>query len=156
MALTLALGVPVAAWLLSQRLERRRPPSVNGLGPPAGPADRWLIERHRLPAVQRYQVRRAVLAGRAVNDPALRNAAHGLAAAVLAGQVGLGRGVRLMAWILLAEGALVMAVGSVALADLGIAAGILPVLLGVWWAVKGALVLRAARGATRRALRLNA
>src|SRR5260370_22583817 len=59
-----------AAWRRSRRLALGRQPA-GGLGPPTDAADRWLIEQHELPALQRRQVRDAVLYGRALRDPAL-------------------------------------------------------------------------------------
>jgi hypothetical protein len=44
--------------------------------------DKWLIEQHRLPAVERWQVR----------NPALWSAAHDLAAATLRKRLRMGRG----------------------------------------------------------------
>src|SRR5260370_19037890 len=63
-------ALPTAAWRLSRRLAFRRQPA-GGLGPPTDAADRWFIEQHELPALQRRQVRDAVLYGRALPDPAL-------------------------------------------------------------------------------------
>ena len=79
-------GLPFAAWRLGRHLETARQPSAHGLGPPADAVDKWLIDQHRLPAPQRWQVRDAVLYGRAVRDPALRHAAHDLAGCALRGE----------------------------------------------------------------------
>jgi hypothetical protein len=53
---------------------------MSGLTPHA--VDKWLTEQHRLPAVQRWQVR----------NPALCSAAHHLAAATLRNRLRMGRG----------------------------------------------------------------
>ncbi len=104
--------MPLAAWLVGRRLDiRHRPPAV-GLGPSASPPDRWLAERHGLAAWQRRQVRQAVLFGRALSDPVLRDAARGLAGAVLRGEVKMGRGLRLLGSIPVAEAAVIIAAGS--------------------------------------------
>lgn len=73
--------------------------------------DRWLIERHRLPAVQRWEVRQALLYGRMPDDPALKGAVRDLAGGALRSQVKLGRGLGLACWITLAEAALMIAIG---------------------------------------------
>jgi len=52
------IGVPAAAWTIARRGMRRQA-SASGLGPPADAVDKWLIEKHRLPALQRWQVRDA-------------------------------------------------------------------------------------------------
>jgi hypothetical protein len=125
------------------------------LGPPTDAVDRWLIERHRLPALQRWEVRQAVLHGRMPDDPALKGAVRDLAGGVLRSQVKLGRGLRLACWIMLAEAALVVAIGIFLFLRFSSLAGIIPVLLGSWWAVKGTLGLRTIRCGPRRAYRLN-
>jgi len=152
----LSIGLPLAAWLLSHHLDIRRPPPADGLGPPVGGADRWLMERYRLPAVRRYQVRQAVLYGRALRDPELRNAARDLAAAALDGEITIGRGARLVIWILLAEALVLFAAGMFVVVRMRSPAGAVPVLLGTWMAVKGVAGLRMAGSGAERARRLNA
>jgi hypothetical protein len=152
----LGVAVPLAAWLASRRLVLRHLPSAAGFGPPASPADGWLADRHGLAAWQRHQVRQAVLFGRAVADPALRVPARDLAAAVLRDEVKMGRGVRLAAWILLAEAAVIMAAAAFALVGPGVIAGVFPVLIGAWLAVQGSLLLRVVHGGPERAWRRNA
>jgi hypothetical protein len=157
-AVLVVLGVivPLAALLMSRRLVTRHLPAAAGFGPRAGPADRWLAERHGLAAWQRHQVRQAVLAGREVADPALRGPAWGLAAAVLAGEITMGRGVRLAGWVLLAEAAIILAAAVVTLAGPGTLAAVIPVLIGAWLAGRGAITLRTVRAGPERAWRRNA
>jgi len=158
LAVIVVLGatVPLAAWLASRRLVLRHLPSAAGFGLPASPADRWLVDRHGLSAWQRHQVRQAVQFGRTVADPRLRGAARDLAAAVLRDEVTMGRGVRLVGWIMLAEAALIMAAAVFALAGLGVVAGVVAMLIGVWLAVRGGVLLRMAHGGPERAWRRNA
>lgn len=151
----IATGLPVAAWLFSRNLEKSPPKPIGGLGPPTDAVDRWLIESHRLPAVQRWQVRQAVLFGHMLNDPALKEATHDLAGRALRGDVKLGRGLHLLSWVVVAEAAAMIAIGNFLFIRFSSPAGIIPVLLGIWFAVKGAVVLRAMRRGPGRAYRLN-
>ena len=91
-----------------------------------------------------------------MSRPALRGPARDLAAAVLAGEVTMGRGVRLAGCVLLAEAALILAAAVFALAGLGIRAGVFPILIGAWLAVRGAMTLRTVRAGPERAWRRNA
>jgi hypothetical protein len=50
--------------------------------------DRWLYDRYQLGNIERSRIRQAVIEGRELDEPRLRQAAHGLAAALLAGEVG--------------------------------------------------------------------
>jgi hypothetical protein len=149
-------GLPFAAWRLGRRVEMGRQPSAHGLGPPADAVDKWLIDQHRLPAPQRWQVRDAVLYGRSVRDPALRHAAHDLAACVLRGELRLGRASRVTDTVLVAEGAALIALGIAVLAAQGSPAGILPVPFGAWYLARGVAGLRTIRRGPRRAYWLNA
>jgi len=124
-------------------------------GPPTDSVDRWLNERHPLPAVRRWQVRQAVLYGRMVKDTALKEAAHDLAGSALSGEVKLGSSVRVWGWIALIEAAALVAIGVLIFVDLASPAGVVPVLLGVWNVVKGVIVLRAVRQGPERAYVLN-
>jgi len=46
----LAAGLPIAGWLLSRGMAAKQTTqSPGGLGPPTDAADKWLIERHKLP-----------------------------------------------------------------------------------------------------------
>ena len=51
--------------------------------------DRWLYDQYQLGNLDRAQITQAVIEGRELTDPRLRPAAHGLAAAMLTGQVGV-------------------------------------------------------------------
>jgi hypothetical protein len=152
----IGVGLPLAAWRLGRQAEARRPPAAHGLGPPADAVDQWLIDQHRLPAPQRWQVRDAVLSGRTIDDPALRPAAHDLAGRVLHGELRLGRLSRVMETFLVAEGAGLIVLGIVMLAAWGSPAGFIPVLIGVYYLARGAATLRRSRGAARRAYQSNA
>ncbi len=57
--LALGVGLPIAAWRLSRRAESRRRPG--GLWPLADQVDTWLFDRHHLSALDRKQVRDAVM-----------------------------------------------------------------------------------------------
>lgn len=82
--LSVTAVVAIAAWLF-----RRKPGSSSGRAEPREDAvDSWLIQRRGLLAwLDRDQVREAVRRGRAVDDPALREAAHALAAELLSGRL---------------------------------------------------------------------
>ncbi len=149
-------GLPFAAWRLGRQAEMGRQPSVHGLGPPADAVDKWLIDEHRLPAPQRWQVRDAVLYGRTVRDPALRHAAHELAACVLRGELRLGRGIRVTGSVLVVEGAGLIGLGIAVMAAWGSPAGIAPIPFGVWYLARGVASLRRIRRGPGRAYQLNA
>ena len=138
----------------------RRQASASGLGPPADAVDSWLIEKYRLPALQRWQVRDAVVYGHQVADPVLRRAAHDLAECALRGELRLGRGIRIGGAVMVTEGAVGMILGIVMVAAIGglavDAAALIPVALGVGWMAKGAAALRIARQGRTRARQLNA
>lgn len=150
------VGLPFAAWRLGRHVEAGRQPSAHGLGPPTDAVDKWLIDQHRLPALQRWQVRDAVLYGRTARGPALRPAAHDLAGCVLRGELRLGRISRITDTFLVAEGAGLIALGIVMLAAWGSPAGIVPVLVGAYYLARAVAALRRSRGAARRAYQLNA
>jgi hypothetical protein len=152
----LLIGLPLAAWLFSRRLEASRPHVAGGFGPPAGAADRWLIERYELSALRRYAVRQAVTSGRALDDPVERAAACDLAAAVLNGQIKVGTGIRLGLRVQLAEATVLIGAGAFIMAWGRSPAGIAPGLLGGWYAIRGyagcawcMAVLNAPSGVTR-------
>jgi hypothetical protein len=149
-------GLPLAAWRLGRHVEAGRPPGAHGLGPPADAVDQWLIDQHRLPAPQRWQVRDAVLHGRTVRDPALRPAAHDLAGRVLRGELTMGRMSRVMDTVLVAEGAGLIVLGIAVMAAWGSPAGIVPIPFGVYYLVRGLAWRRRSRGAARRAHQFNA
>ena len=152
--LVIGVGLPVGAWRLGRHLESRRQP-IGELGPPADQVDKWLIEQHRLPAVQRWQVRDAVLHGRALRDPALRHAAHDLAAGALRGELKMGRSIRIAGCGMLAEGIGMIAAGIFVWVRVGSPATVVLFLLGAWWLVIGAIALRTIGRGPRRAYHLN-
>ena len=156
----IGIGVPVAAWLIARRLGMRRQASISGLGPPADAVDNWLIEKYRLPALQRWQVRDAILYRHEMADPALRSAAHDLAECVLRGDLRLGRGLRVGGAVMMTEGAGLTILGIVMVAAAGglavDAAALIPLLMGVRWMAKGAAELRIVREGPARARQRNA
>ena len=156
------VGLPFIAWGLSRSADKRRPPSINGLGPPSDAVDGWLIEHYGLPARQRWQVRDAVISGQAVRDQSLRAAAHELADCALRGELRLGRGLRIGATVMVVEGVVGIALGvTVALllassSALGIVAGIIPAALGARFMARGLATLKRIRQGAERAYQLNA
>lgn len=99
----LGVGVPISAWSYTRL---RPPPPVSRLGTAYDPIDKWLLQRHSLPPLDRERVRTAVLQGNQVDDPALAPAAHDLAATVLAGGFKVLRLSPVLGWV-----NMVMAVG---------------------------------------------
>jgi uncharacterized membrane protein len=85
--IVVAIGVPVAVWLRSRTLKAPREPYGSPI-PKLDRVDRWLYDQYRLGNLDRSRVSQAVIEGRELSEPALRHAAHGLAAALLTGQVG--------------------------------------------------------------------
>ena len=85
--LTLAIGLPAALWLRSRNLKPSRDASGSPI-PKLDRVDRWLYDRHQLSNLDRWRVRQAVLEGRELQEPPLRQAAHDLAGALLSGEVG--------------------------------------------------------------------
>jgi hypothetical protein len=156
----IGIGVPTAAWLIARRRGMQRQVSASGLGPPADAVDKWLIETYRLPALQRWQVRNAVVYGREVADPVLRCAAHHLAECTLRGELTPGRGIRIGGVAMVAEGAAGMILGIAmvaAVGGLGVdVAALIPILFGVRWMAKGAATLRIVGQGATRARQLNA
>jgi len=121
----LGVGLPVGAWWVSRTvLARRMLQPAGGRGPAVDAADQWLIERHRLPALQRWKVRNVVMAGGEFRDPALRAAAHDLAGGVLRGELKVSRSGRIAAWILLSEGVFFGVLGLLVSVEQSILAGI--------------------------------
>jgi hypothetical protein len=81
----LAVGLPAALWALTTW---RPPPAYQpdpGPRPRLNRVDRWLYDRYALPVRERWRVTHAVTEGQELTDPRLRQAAHGLAAALLRG-----------------------------------------------------------------------
>jgi hypothetical protein len=154
----IGIGVPAAAWLIARHVGRRQV-VVGGLGPSAGAVDTWLIETYHLPALQRWQVRDAVVHGREMVDPALRRAAHDLAGCALRGELSPGRGLRVGGVVMMTEGAVGIVMGVVLAAAVGgvaVVAAVVPVLFGVRWMVRGAAARRIAQQGPTRAHQLNA
>ena len=85
--IVLAVGVPAAVWLRSRNLKPPREPYGSPI-PKLDRVDRWLYDQYQLSNVDRSRARQAVIEGRELSEPRLRQAAHGLAAAMLTGQVG--------------------------------------------------------------------
>jgi Flp pilus assembly protein TadB len=83
-----AAGIPVAVGLRSRSL--KPPPEPHGSPvPKLDRGDRWLYDQYQLGNLDRSRISQAVIEGRELSEPALRHAAHGLAAAMLTGQVGI-------------------------------------------------------------------
>ena len=151
----LGVGLPIAAWRLSRQLESRLQP-VGGIGPPTDQVDKWLLEQHHLPAVQRRQVRDAVMYGRMVRDPALKHATRDLAGTALRGELKLGRSIRIASYITLATGVGVIAVGVFVWVTTASPAVVVAILLGAWWLVRPVLAMRTIQRGPGRAYQLNA
>lgn len=92
----LGAGVPVAAWSYTRL---RPPPPVTPLGSGYDQIDKWLLEHHRLPPLDRERVRKAVGRGCQVDNPVLASAAHDLAAQVLAGKFRVLRLLPVLGWV---------------------------------------------------------
>ena len=115
----------------------------------------WLIEHHHLPALQRWEVRSAVLHGRPVRNPALKAAARELAAAIITRQLRIGRAARVAGWALVVEGVAFLGMGIIILAWVNIAAGFIPILFSAAYSVMGAMYLRMLHRGPERARQLN-
>jgi Flp pilus assembly protein TadB len=83
-----AVGIPVAVGLRSRSLKPPREPYGSPV-PKLDRVDRWLYDQYQLGNLDRAQITQAVIEGRELTHPRLRPAAHGLAAAMLTGQVGV-------------------------------------------------------------------
>ena len=83
-----AAGIPVAVGLRSRSLKPPREPYGSPV-PKLDRVDRWLYDQYQLGNLDGAQINQAVIEGRELTDPRLRPAAHGLAAAMLTGQVGV-------------------------------------------------------------------
>src|SRR5947209_15543481 len=80
--LAVTVVLTIGAWRF--RGKPRRPLAE----PRTDRVDRWLIQQYGLASLRDcWDVRDAVRGGRAVGDPALREAAHGLAAELLSGRL---------------------------------------------------------------------
>jgi hypothetical protein len=87
----IGVGLPVSVWWLTCRMAAAKPPyarrRMDAFGTPMDAIDAWLADHTELPALRRWNVRQAVLGGRAANEESLRPVAHELASELLAGQV---------------------------------------------------------------------
>jgi hypothetical protein len=86
--LVVALGIPAAVGLRSRTLKPPREPYGSPI-PKLDRVDLWLYDQYQLGNLDRSRIVQAVIEGRELSEPALRHAAHGLAAAMLTGQVGI-------------------------------------------------------------------
>src|SRR5947209_1945897 len=111
----IAIGLPVAAWLLSRNLGP--PKRVLGGPVPGDRADRWLFDHFQLGVMDRSRVRQTVVAGGALHEPELRRAACGLSAKVLQRRRGGARQARALGVFNGALGIGCLVVGSTGLAD---------------------------------------
>lgn len=150
----IAVGVPAGAWAVT----RWHPPR-----PASSPADsrarldridRWLYDRYPLRVTDRWRVRQAVIEGRELSEPKLRQAARDLATALLSGQMG-GLGRKATPIILGADGCLLAAILAVALAtgNYGILSS---VIFGVPLLALSVRGMKRTRQRLERARRLNA
>ena len=151
----LGVGLPIAAWRFGGRLESR-PQPVGRVGPPTDQVEKWLLDQHHLPALQRRQVRDAVIYGRLVRDPTLKQATRDLAGTALRGELKLGGSIRIASYIMLANGVGVIAIGVFAWVSMASPAVVVAILLGAWWLVRAVLVVRTIQRGPGRAYQLNA
>ena len=153
LVVVIAVGLPGAAWWLGRNL---KPPALP-LGRPtlrSDPVDRWLFGRYRLGTVARWQVKTAVfLQGQVPGEPALHQAALGLAAEVATGNLRSPRAYRWIAWTLIAEGACLTA-ALLAIAALKSTYGLAGLPVSLEQLALGAAMLWAARRQVERARRL--
>lgn len=105
-------GLPVTAWVTTRGLARR--PSAP-LKPYHGRADSWIHRQYGLDWADCSQIRNAVWMGRRVDNPALEDATHRLAAATLSGKVPGVRVLYLAAWMNIAIG---LMMGALAISGL--------------------------------------
>jgi hypothetical protein len=85
----IGVGLPVSVWWLTRRMAAAKPPysgrRMDAFGAPMDAIDAWLADHTELPALRRWNVRQAVLGGRAAREESLRPVAHELASELLAG-----------------------------------------------------------------------
>jgi hypothetical protein len=152
LVVVIGVGLPVTAWWLTRNLKL---PSqvIGGPGPRFDRVDHWLYNRYRFGVLNRSQVLNAVFSGQELHEQPLREAAHSLAAAVLAGKVGILY--RWAGWIRICAGlAIVITVVMAALVQHNYVI-IAAALVGVPQFVLGWLYQRKIRGRVERAHRLN-
>jgi hypothetical protein len=107
----IALGLPLAAWLLTRRTARQ-PPGELSTG------DRntdWLRREYGLAWLERSRVQAAVAEGNRVSDPALEGAAYELAARILNGDLPRLRQLRFIGRLNLGIAGLLVATGLIRL-----------------------------------------
>jgi hypothetical protein len=150
----IAVGLPGAAWWLSRNLK----PLALPLGRPtprSDPIDRWLFDHYQLGTVARGQVKTAVfLEGQVPGEPALHQAALGLAAEVAAGNLRSPRAYRWIAWALIAEGACLTA-ALLAIAVLKSTYGLVGLPVSLQQLALGAVMMWVTRRQVERARRLT-
>lgn len=154
----IGIGLPVAAWRLTRNLKPPRQ-AVGGPGPRFARVDHWLYDRYRFGVMDRSRVLNAVLGGQELSDQPHRQAAHCLAAAMLAGNLGILY--RRAGWIRICSGLGVAGAflgAAVAERNYAImaAAVLAAAVLGVPQIVLGWQYQRAIRGRVEQAHRLNA
>lgn len=96
LVVVIAIGLPMAAWLITRRLPPPRPLGSYG-GHDA--IDKWLRDEYRLAPKECQQVRDAVFKGGQVSEPALVPVTRDLAAQVLANRFRVLRLSQLLAWV---------------------------------------------------------
>lgn len=84
----IAIGLPAAMWRLTRNLKPPRQ-AIGGPGPRFARVEHWLYDRYRFGVADRSRVLNAVLGGQELHGQPHRQAARGLAAAMLAGKVGI-------------------------------------------------------------------
>lgn len=147
-----AVGLPATAWWFSRNLKPPRQP-LGGPGPRFDRVDRWLYDRYQLGVVDRWRVREAVLSGRECDEHPLREAAHSLAAEMIAGRVG--GFYRRAGWIRIGSGLLIVTT-VVAVAVIRHRYAIIPVaLVGLPQLALGGYYQKVVRERVERAHRLN-
>src|SRR5260370_39330634 len=105
LAAVMAIGLPLAAWWFSRDL-KPLPQPLGSPGSRSDPIDRWLSDHYQLGAVARGQVKTAVfIKGHLPAEPALQQAAHGLAAEGASRNLRSPRSYRWVGRALIAEGA---------------------------------------------------
>jgi hypothetical protein len=80
--------LPAAVWLRSRNLKPPREPYGSPI-PGLARLDHWLYDHYQLANLDRSRVMQAVIEGRQLTEPRLRQAAHGLATAMLSGEAGV-------------------------------------------------------------------
>jgi hypothetical protein len=152
----IGVGLPIAAWQFSRRTENaHQPQPSSGLGPPADAADRWLIDHHRLPAMQRWRVRDAVITGSTLRESELRAATRDLADAVLRGEIKVGRAMRVMARINMANGLLFAAATVLVWIKVNPAISVIPMLFAARFLATGVIAAARIHRGPRRAYERN-